>query len=194
MGENILAMRGLFTKGYGLIPKKIMVDDRLDIEAKAIYAYLMSYAGAGETAYPSVSLMLKHLKISEKTYYKYFRQLTNSGYIKVTQAKSGDNKFMNNIYEIVADPDTYERERMQNRHDEIEFIINTFIGYFQARYKEVNGVYEKPISENAWRKIKFKLCSAISYKGLSLKSLEAKANRFFIKHKGKGIKEFAEVI
>ena len=100
-----LQLAGIFENGYGLIPKKVMTDNRLSIEAKAIYAYLMSYCGGGSTAYPPVSLIQLHLKIGRQRYYKHFKKLIQAGYIKVIKHKAAGGKFTNNVYEIQANPE-----------------------------------------------------------------------------------------
>src|SRR5690625_6255981 len=76
------------TQGYGTIHKKVMKDKDLSIEAKAIYAYLQSYAGAGDTAYPSVSLMSKDLNISERRFYNHRKTLIDKGYILIKQTRN----------------------------------------------------------------------------------------------------------
>ena len=47
--------------GYGIIPKIVMRDKNLSIEAKAIYAYLIAFAGDKKTCYPSRDLMCEEL-------------------------------------------------------------------------------------------------------------------------------------
>lgn len=90
----------IMENGYGIIPKKIMIDKRLELESKAIYAYLCSYAGAGKTAFPGVKKMLEDLNISEKRFYKFRKPLETYGYIKIYKQREG-NKNANNIYELV---------------------------------------------------------------------------------------------
>ena len=83
--------------GYGLIPKKIMRDKSLSLQAKAIYSYLASFAGNTGKAFPSVSLIRTELGISKDTFYKYMEELKRKGAIKVVQDRS-DGKFGKNIY------------------------------------------------------------------------------------------------
>ncbi|MFE8918928.1 conserved phage C-terminal domain-containing protein [Staphylococcus pasteuri] len=85
--------------GYGLVFKNVMKDTNLDIEAKALYSYLSSYAGSNETAFPSVSLICHELKISEKRFQKYRKQLEDNGYLFVDRERT-DNGFSKNIYTI----------------------------------------------------------------------------------------------
>lgn len=106
MAENqtapdVLQVQGRMTLGYGIIPKLAMQDQRLTIEAKAIYAYFCSYAGAGTTAFPSRSKILYDLKISEDRYYRHFNILKKCGYIAVEQHTDTSGKFKRNVYTLV---------------------------------------------------------------------------------------------
>lgn len=85
--------------GYGLVFKNVMKDTNVDIEAKALYSYLSSYTGSNETAFPSVSLICHELKISEKRFQKYRKQLEDNGYLFVDRERT-DNGFSKNIYTI----------------------------------------------------------------------------------------------
>lgn len=99
--ENILEIEGVNAKGYGLLPQAPMFDIRLPIQSKSIYAYLVSYTGAGRSVYPKIETILHDLKISKDTYYKYLYPLIKLNYIKVTKAKGFQNK---NIYTITNNP------------------------------------------------------------------------------------------
>ena len=61
--------------GYGIIPKIVMRDKNLSIEAKAIYAYLIAFAGDKKTCYPSRDLMCKELGISINRFTKHLKKL-----------------------------------------------------------------------------------------------------------------------
>lgn len=106
--DAIISMRGtVYEQGYGLIAQKVMRDKRLSIKAKAIYAYLSSFAGSGtdRTAFPGVSLMMDELGIkSRDTYYKYRNELEEAGYITVESQKDERGRFSRNIYYIEAVP------------------------------------------------------------------------------------------
>ena len=99
MADDILKIIGINSKGYGTFPKLVAQDQRLTIEAKAIYAYFCSYAGTGDTAFPSVAKILYDLCISKTRYYKHFKCLTDCGYIIVEQIKE-KTQFSHNIYTI----------------------------------------------------------------------------------------------
>ena len=70
--QDLLQVQGRMALGYGIIPKLAMQDQRLTIEAKAIYSYFCSYAGAGTTAFPGRNKILHDLKISKDRYYNHF--------------------------------------------------------------------------------------------------------------------------
>ena len=99
MSANFLTPGGIFADGYGFVPKMMMRDKRLSVEAKAIYSYLSSFAGAGMTSFPSVELIIEELGMSEKRFYKHRKLLVDCGYVSVKQEKTG-NKFAKNVYVI----------------------------------------------------------------------------------------------
>lgn len=132
MQQNLKFKKGsIYENGYGIIAKKAMIDTRLSIEAKAIYAYIASYAGSGNTAFPSVNTILHHLKISKTRFYKYREELIKYGYIKVDNEKS-EGKFTKNIYYILDAPfpsfEDTENEDTRNKDTNNNSInINSYI-------------------------------------------------------------------
>lgn len=103
MNENLLFSSELFSKGYGFMPKLVAKDADLSIEAKAIYSYLASYSGAGLSSFPSTSLILHDLGISEKRYLKHRKTLVYKGYLTIKRERL-DNGFSKNIYIINQNP------------------------------------------------------------------------------------------
>ena len=95
--DDQLRHEGILSKGYGIIPKLVMKDKDLTIESKAIYSYLCSYAGNGDTAFPSVGLMCSDLGISETRYLKHRKTLLDKGYITIKRERK-DRKWSNNVY------------------------------------------------------------------------------------------------
>lgn len=102
--RDVLRVEGVNAKGFGIIPKLVMQDSRLTIEAKAIYSYFRSFAGAGTTAFPRVDKICRDLDISEERYRKHFNKLKDCGYIKCEQAKDG-GRFSHNIYILIERPE-----------------------------------------------------------------------------------------
>ena len=90
----------ILSLGYGIIPKKIMVDSRISIEAKGIYAYLCSFAGRDNVAFPSKKRILSDLNISENRYYKHRQQLIDFGYL-VAQVQETENNFRKTMFYII---------------------------------------------------------------------------------------------
>lgn len=87
--------------GYGYSPKKITRDASLSIEAKAIYAYLASFADEEGKAYPGIELMCHELNISEKRFHRHKKQLIDQGFITLERERT-DNGWSNNIYTLVG--------------------------------------------------------------------------------------------
>ncbi len=103
MDKIQLDIGSVYSNGYGIIAKKVMLDTNLSIEAKAIYSYLVSFAGAGATAFPGAATILHHLQISKERFYKHRKQLIEAGYIKVEQ-ETEKGIFRRNIYTVLSKP------------------------------------------------------------------------------------------
>lgn len=101
---DILRSEGINAHGFGTIPKTLTRDQRLPIGAKGLYAYFCSFAGAGNTAFPSRDTILKDLKINKETYYKHLNLLKKLDYIRCEQ-KNERACFKHNVFTIVACPD-----------------------------------------------------------------------------------------
>ena len=95
--------RIVYNTGFGIIPKSLMQNPNLSIEAKGIFCYLTTYANTDMIAFPSRDLICTHLGISKNRYTKYMGELKEKGYIVVTQVKE-DNKFSHNIYKLIPCP------------------------------------------------------------------------------------------
>jgi len=99
VADDIIKGIPINSAGFGTISKLAMQDRRLHIAAKAIYAYFNSYAGGGDTCFPSRKKICFDLGISNDTLSKYLRQLTECGYISVEQIKEG-GRFSHNVYTL----------------------------------------------------------------------------------------------
>ena len=107
MDNNFIQINGIMSQGYGVLAKKVMRDKRLSIEAKAIYSYMVTFAGSGNSAFPSVELQLIELGISKSRYYKHRKQLEDLGLITIKQTreyKDGKNIASKNIYTLEMFP------------------------------------------------------------------------------------------
>ena len=116
-----LRIEGINYKGYGVLPKYVMIDGDLTIEAKGIYAYFCSYAGAGNTAFPSRDKIIADLMVNKDTYYKHFNILTLQGYISVSQLHDGGgrgNGFAKNVYTLIANPKKFIDTPEDTKHNQ----------------------------------------------------------------------------
>lgn len=107
---EILRTEGILSQGFGISPKILYRDKRLTPEAKAIYGYISSFAGNGNTAFPGRDLMLDELGMSPKRYYKHFNQLIQCGYITVIKQRDKFGSFDRNIYTLVSNPFIQQQE------------------------------------------------------------------------------------
>lgn len=98
---DLIMIEGVDCKGFGVIPKIVTTDTNLSIGAKALYAYLCSYAGNGTTAFPRRDKILSNLKMCKDAYYKYQKELITQGYIR---AERSNVYPFPNTYTIVSRP------------------------------------------------------------------------------------------
>lgn len=90
--NNKIELQGIFSEGYGFIPKKIM---KMNIHknVKLILAYMLSHTGAGKNScFPSYSKMAKDLKLSKSTVSQNIKYLLDNGFIEVINQFT-ENKF-----------------------------------------------------------------------------------------------------
>lgn len=95
----------VYEKGYGQVSRMVMLDRTIHATAKALYAYLCSYAGSDISedryAWPSVKTIMDDLGIkSEDTFQKYRKQLVDAGYMTIEQERDSDGTFKRNVYVI----------------------------------------------------------------------------------------------
>ncbi len=103
--RDVLRVQGINSMGFGNISKLVMKDKSLTVEAKAIYSYFCSYAGAGDTAFPSVKTIREDLGMGEDRFYFHFMHLKAYGYIEVTERIDTETKkFKSNLYTMVNNP------------------------------------------------------------------------------------------
>lgn len=100
--SDVLQVVGINSQGFGIYPKLVARDISLTIEAKAIYAYFVSFAGAGTTAFPKVDTICHDLSISKDRYYRHFKLLQAGGYVTADQKKVA-GKFSHNVYTLMTD-------------------------------------------------------------------------------------------
>jgi hypothetical protein len=137
--RNELHVEGINSRGYGLINKMVMLDRKLPLESKGIYAYFCSYAGSGDQAFPSVKKIYSDLCISKDRYYKYFEFLKVYGYITVKERKNEKGEFDSNLYTLVQNPAIQNDERVKQLHSKKKTKSNLI----EVKGKKINGI-KKP--------------------------------------------------
>lgn len=114
-----LVTEGIRFKGYGMLPRALMEDKRLSLRAKALMAYILSYAGAGKVAFPKVTKMCQDLGISKNNYQKLMREIQALGYLVIKQRNNtGKRGFGVNDYYIQYNPVEHDISRPQHKFSE----------------------------------------------------------------------------
>lgn len=111
--KDQLKVEGVFSKGFGHIAKFVSTDIDLTIEALAIYGYFSSFAGGGNSAFPSRKKILYDLNIGKERYYNHYNLLLAEGYITTERERyyhKDKNKYVlgNNIYTLISNPKKFE--------------------------------------------------------------------------------------
>lgn len=119
--------------GYGVVYQDVMRNKSLSPEAKAIYAYLSSIAGSGDSCYPSVETMQKELCMSKNRLMKHMGQLIAFGVVEKARERNG-NIYGRNIYKITHEIEVandlkrifeaVENEAVENEAVEIRAVEN----------------------------------------------------------------------
>ena len=125
-----------YTGGYGNVYKTITKDSNLSIEAKGIYAYLSSYAGGKDVAFPSISLICHELNISEKRFYKHRKELIDKNIISVHRERT-NNGFSKSIYTINHHFVHSQNVHVQNDNVRNESVQNVHVQNVGTKKKSV---------------------------------------------------------
>ena len=128
--EN-LSQNGINCLGFGNIPKAIMQDQRLTLEAKSIYAYLASFTGIERIAFPSKDTILQDLGMSENRYYKHRKLLEKFGYISMAKICNKAGVVEKNIFYLEEHP-------TENHPTEKKTIIQKFKDLISRKSKKTS--------------------------------------------------------
>lgn len=91
----VMSMCEIKATGYGLIPRKVMLDKSLSYISRYIYAYFCSISGNKGSSYPSFAKIIGDLGINKKTFLKYLKPLQEKKYIELKR-----QKFHKTIYQV----------------------------------------------------------------------------------------------
>lgn len=86
MCDRVIAS-GLMAGGYGMIPRLVLQDNRLWAKSKLVYSYIASFAGAGKSAFPSVEIATRQLRLNTRAWQRALRELDSYGLVTVVQRR-----------------------------------------------------------------------------------------------------------
>ena len=133
----------LMEKGYGIIPKLVMVDKNIGGTAKLIYAYFCSYCGNNNMCFPSQYKICSDLGISKETCRKYIKQLVNCQYIKVKQRKN--KRFGHNTYILLSK--RFEEKEVKEKNANFNLSKQTLKKVDDRNISYIKPVCEKTVHE-----------------------------------------------
>ena len=90
----------VFSMGRGKIPRMVMSDRNLTVEAKAIYCYIAACIGAGDERLPSVAVICEDLNMGRDRFRKHKKQLVEHGYLTIRKDASVNGRYSTNVYVI----------------------------------------------------------------------------------------------
>lgn len=90
--SNTIELSGIFSEGYGFVPKKLMKAKDIKSNTKLILCYLLSYTGAGTECFPSMHGISENLNMSKRTIIRCIQEAIIKGYLKKTQGELLDKR------------------------------------------------------------------------------------------------------
>lgn len=113
--------------------QEVMRNKNISPEAKAIYAYLSSIAGFGNSCYPSMETMQEDLCMSKNRLAKHMSQLTAFGIVEKVRERNG-NIYGRNVYRI-----THEAEVAQDLKRIFEAVENEAVEIRPVENEAINN-------------------------------------------------------
>lgn len=117
-------IKNIMDNGFGKVSKSVMTDKNLSIEAKGIYAYLCTFAGHDNVAFPSKSKILTDLKISENRYYKHRQQLIDAGYLTINVFVDKNTNFKRTTFFINQNKNNHQNKNKQELNNYSQKIVD----------------------------------------------------------------------
>ena len=93
-------LSGIFSEGFGVVPKLLMKADDLSLTTKAVLCYLLSYTGSGTESWPSHTEIINNLHISQRTLHRSINEAIEHGYIS-RKRKFARGIGSRNIYSMI---------------------------------------------------------------------------------------------
>jgi hypothetical protein len=99
--SNSIELSGIFSEGYGVVPKKLMKAKDLKASTKLLLCYLLSYTGAGMECFPPINQITSDTGISKRTVISCINEAIKNGYLAKTQKQRGRGIGKMNIYTLL---------------------------------------------------------------------------------------------
>lgn len=112
------------TGNYGVIEKEVMANSELNINAKAMYAYISSFSGNYGSCVLDRQKIIYHLNISSATFTTYIKDL--APYIDVERMRNTDGTLSNNNYTI--------KSRIKRGEPVTKKTVTKICGTYNSRY------------------------------------------------------------
>ena len=150
MNNNKIELSGIFSDGYGIIPKKLM---KMEIpnNVKLLLAYMLSYTGGGNSCFPSYDTISKHLNWSKSTIAKSINYCVDNGFIKKTKLNNNPLNHSNKYVLVfisngISDSTTYDTvdSTRVSTHDSTTS-VPTIV---QQQYKNNNNINNNTNNNN----------------------------------------------
>ena len=94
--------KSIYEEGYGMVSKRLMLDQRITAQAKAIYSFFAVHGN--NESFPGMEYMAANLGMNKDTCREHRDYLEAYGYITIRQERKEGNKFDNNVYVIEQFP------------------------------------------------------------------------------------------
>jgi hypothetical protein len=114
MSENKIQLSGIFSEGYGFVPKKMMRATDINNTTKVVLCYLLSFTGSGTTCFPQIKDMAKDLGLTTRTIINCIKSASDEKYIAKYQENRGGKIGKRNIYEMLFMNNFNLKEHVKN--------------------------------------------------------------------------------
>lgn len=156
-----IILSGIFSAGYGIVPKKLMQAHDISGTTKLVLVYLLTYTGAGRTSYPPQEQIARDLSITARTVRRCIGQAKRAGYLATKRKFLGRGYGSHNEYDMLfmADSPIKQDTRVRSKafREDIcdhlertpEHHNNKQLKYIGARAQKKKSIYPdmRPMDE-----------------------------------------------
>lgn len=117
--QNYLVLDEVMADGFGIVSRKVMRAEFLTNNAKALYSYLCSFAGNGNTAFPGTETIKRELRMCKDTFYGARKELVSYGIIEVETIPT--RKGARTLYKLCSNTQV-DPEEAKSTHERVEAV------------------------------------------------------------------------